>query len=60
MKNKFLIVIMLFSFQSIWSQQLGSIQGKVTLDNDIILGVNVYLVSNTSIGVSTDIDGNYK
>lgn len=51
---------MLLSFQSIWSQQLGSIQGKVTLDNDIILGVNVYLVSNTSIGVSTDIDGNYK
>lgn len=58
MKHTFLIVIML-SFQSIWGQQVGKIQGKVTLDNDIILGVNVYLASDTSIGVSTDINGNY-
>lgn len=50
---------MMLSFQAMWSQQFGKIQGKVTLDNDIVLGVNVYLESDTSIGASTDIDGDY-
>lgn len=54
-----LLIIVLLSFQAIWSQQVGGVQGKVSLDNEIILGANVYLVSNTAIGASTDTNGIY-
>ncbi len=58
MKYKFLIILILV-VQTIIGQQVGKIEGKVTLDNEIILGANVYLKMDPSNGISTDLDGKY-
>ena len=58
MQNNFLFLILLI-FQIGISQEVGTIKGTVTLNNDLIVGANVYLKTTTTIGTSTDIDGSY-
>ncbi|AXT18482.1 TonB-dependent receptor [Flavobacteriaceae bacterium AU392] len=53
------VIIALLAFKTIIAQQTGSIKGTVTLDNKPVLGANIYLKSNTSIGVTTNFDGTY-
>lgn len=58
MKHTFLIVLIL-AIQTMIGQEVGKVKGKVTLDNETILGANVYLKTDASNGVSTDFDGLY-
>src|SRR6185436_1338599 len=51
-------VILLFSFSDSFSQ--GIVRGKITDSNgESLIGVNIYLKANRSIGTTTDLDGNY-
>jgi len=58
MQHKFLWLLLVVS-QLIISQEVGKIEGTVTLNNSPIVGADVYLKLNTTIGTSTDIDGSY-
>lgn len=62
-KPKLLILLLSLLFvngQALFSQDKGSISGKVTdkTSNEELIGANI-LVVNTSTGASTDIDGTY-
>ena len=58
MKHTFLIVLIL-AIQTVIGQEVGKLKGKVTLDNEIVLGANVYLKADVSLGASTDLNGQY-
>lgn len=57
MKKLLIVSILFLSTSMLWAQK--QISGKVTSKTEVIPGVAV-VVKGTSIGVITDIDGNYK
>lgn len=58
MRHTFLIVLIL-AIQTMIGQEVGKVKGKITLDNEVILGANVYLKTDVSLGASTSVDGVY-
>jgi iron complex outermembrane receptor protein len=55
---RFLLVLFIFSFQSICAQEMFILSGKVTDGKEPLPGVSVY-VKNTSLGTTTDFEGNF-
>ncbi len=58
MQTNFLFILLL-ALQIITGQETGNIKGVVTLDNALIVGADVYMKLDTTIGTATDIDGIY-
>lgn len=60
-KTPFLIVCMLLSSLAIFAQSEITVKGTVLYDNDEpVIGANVVVKENRSIGTITDIDGNFQ
>ncbi len=60
MMKKFLLIILLLSVTSIYSQNTGKLSGKIIdiADNEPLIGVNI-LLKGTYYGAASDINGNF-
>lgn len=60
MMKKFLLIILLLSITSIYSQSTGKLTGKIidAADNEPLIGVNI-LLKGTYYGAASDVNGNF-
>lgn len=59
MRIKFITLLLLLISQIIFSQSIGELKGKITLDGQPAFGVEITITGNTTIGTTADKNGNY-